>query len=82
MIVYSNIIVGAPKLIVKGISNSTFYCECDCRSFINNSHYKFELPEIKRSGKFTADLYDGGKLIQQGMVFETKKAVGTTRDLF
>lgn len=82
MIVYSNIIVGAPKLIVKGISNSTFSCECDCRSFINNSHYKFELPEIKRSGKFTADLYDGGKLIQQGMVFETKKAVGTTRDLF
>ena len=82
IIVYSNIIVSKPKLIVKGVSNTSFSCECDCQSFINNSHYKFELPEIKRSGKFTADLYDGGKLIQQGMTFETKKAVGTTRNLF
>ena len=82
IIVYSNIIVSKPKLIIKGVSNTSFSCEYDCQSFINNSHYKFELPEIKRSGKFTADLYDDGKLIQQGMTFETKKAVGTTRDLF
>lgn len=82
IIVYSNIIVSKPKLIVKGVSNTSFSCECNCQSLINNSHYKFELPEIKRSGKFTADLYDGGKPIQQGMTFETKKAVGTTRDLF
>lgn len=82
IIIYSNIIVNVPKLVVKGISNASFSCECNCSNVINNSHYKFEIPEIKRSGKFSADLYDGDKLVQHGMIFETKKAVGTTRDLF
>lgn len=82
IIIYSNITVHAPKLVVKGVSNNSFSCECSCSSFINNSHYKFEIPEIKRSSKFVANLYDEEKLIQQGMIFETKKAVGTTRDLF
>ena len=82
IIVYSNIMLGTPKLVVKGISNPSLSCECDCTVFINNSYYKFEIPEIKRSGKFTADLYDGEKLLCQGMIFETKKAVGTARNLF
>ncbi|MCM1529337.1 MAG: BREX-4 system phosphatase PglZ [Alistipes sp.] len=81
IIVYSNVMIQTPKLIVKGISNTSFSCDCACSSFINNSHYKFKIPKIKRSGKFTADLYDGEKLVQQGMIFETKKAVGTSRDL-
>lgn len=81
VIVYSNITIQKPKLIVNGVSNHSFYCECDCSGFINNSHYKFEIPEIKRSGKFAADLYDGEKPVQQGMIFETKKAVGTAKDL-
>lgn len=81
VIVYSNITIQKPKLVVKGVSNHSFSCECDCSSFINNSHYKFEISEIKRSGKFSADLYDGEKLVQQGMIFETKKAVGTAKDL-
>ncbi|WP_337402369.1 hypothetical protein [Porcipelethomonas sp.] len=82
IIIYSNIIIHNPKLVVNGISNTSFSCECNCSNVINNSHYKFEIPEIKRSGKFNANLYDGDKLVQHGMIFETKKAVGTTRDLF
>ncbi len=82
IIIYSNIIIHTPKLVVKGVSNTSFSCECDCNNVINNSHYKFEIPEIKRSGKFTAYFYDGDKLINHGIIFETKKAVGTTRDLF
>lgn len=81
VIVYSNVTVQKPKLVVRGVSNRSFSCECDRSGLINNSHYKFEIPEIRRSGVFVADLYDGERPVKQGMIFETKKAVGTTRDL-
>ena len=82
LIVSSNMIIHSPKLVVRGISKNSFFCECDCSNVIDEMHYKFEIPEIKRSGKFTADLYDGDKPVQKNMTFETKKAVGTARDLF
>ncbi|MBD5142974.1 MAG: BREX-4 system phosphatase PglZ [Ruminococcus sp.] len=80
IIISSNIIIHSPKLIIKGL-NTSFSCECDCCSVIDETHYKFKIPGIKRSGKFTADFYDGDKLVQKEMRFETKKAVGTTREL-
>lgn len=79
--VFSNMIIHLPKLVIKGLSNTSFSCECNCNNVIDDMHYKFEIPEIKRSGKFTADLYDGDKPVQKGMTFETKKSVGTTIDL-
>jgi hypothetical protein len=82
VVVYSNMMIASPKLIIKGISNSSFAYECECSGNIDNKHYRFEIPTIKRSGKFTADLFDGNLLLQQGMIFETKKAVGTTKDFF
>lgn len=81
VIVFSNIVIHSPKLVIKSISNASFSCECNCSNVIDEMHYKFEISEIKRSGKFTADLYDGNKLTQKGMIFETKKAIGTAKDL-
>ena len=82
VVVHSNLMIAAPKLIIKGITNPAFLCECSCSGNVDNKHYKFDIPEIKRSGKFSADLYDGDTLIQQDMPFETKKAVGTAKDFF
>ena len=82
VVVHSNLMIAAPKLIIKGITNPAFSCECSCSGNVDTKHYKFDIPEIKRSGKFTADLYDGDSLIQQDMTFETKKAVGTAKDFF
>ena len=69
VVVHSNLMIAAPKLIVKGITNPSFLCECSCSSNVDTKHYKFDIPEIKRSGKFTADLYDVDSLIQQDMPF-------------
>ena len=80
--VHSNLMIATPKLIVKGITNPAFLSECGCSGNVDSKHYKFDIPEIKRSGKFSADLYDGDTLIQQDMPFETKKAVGTAKDFF
>ena len=80
IIIFSNIVIRNPKIVVAGASGAI--CERNCSNVINASHYKFEISEIKRSGKFTVDLYDGNKLIKQGMVFETKKTVGTAKKLF
>ena len=82
VVVHSNLMITAPKLIIKGVTNPAFLCECICGGNVDNKHYKFDIPEIKRSGKFIADLYDGDTLIQQDMPFETKKAVGTAKDFF
>jgi len=82
VVVYSNLMITVPKLIVKGITNPAFSCECSFSGNVDTKHYKFDIPEIKRSGKFSADLYDGDLLIRQDMPFETKKAVGTAKDFF
>lgn len=82
VVVHSNLMITAPKLIIKGVTKPAFLSECYCSGNVDNKHYKFDIPEIKRSGKFTADLYDGDTLIQQDMPFETKKAVGTAKDFF
>lgn len=82
VIIHSNVTIQSPKLIVRNISNKSTSYECNCTDFIDTSNYRFNISEIKRTGKFTADLYDGDKLIQQNMTFETKKAVGKTNDLF
>lgn len=76
--VFSNIIIHSPKLVIKG---SSFSCEYYCNNIIDDKHYKFKISEIKRSGKFTADLYDGDKPIRKGMPFETKKLVARSIDL-
>lgn len=82
VVVHSNLMITAPKLIIKGVTKPSFLSECNCSGNVDKKHYKFDIPEIKRSGKFTADLYDGDTLIQQDMPFETKKAVGTAKDFF
>ena len=82
VVVHSNIALQSPKLIVRGLSNTSVSYECDCTDYIDAMHYRFDIPEIKRSGSYVADLYDGDQNIQQNMRFETKKAIGKTNDLF
>lgn len=82
VVVHSNIALQSPKLIVRGLSNTSVSYECDCTDYIDAMHYRFDIPEIKRSGSYVADLYDDDQNIQQNMRFETKKAIGKTNDLF
>lgn len=76
--VFSNIHISAPRILIGQIAETPY----ECQSSIDGKHYKFEIPDIKRSGTYSADLYDGEKLLLKGMTFKTKKATSTTRDFF
>ena len=75
IIVYSNISVSMPKLLIK----ETYY---DSNKRIDDKHYKFVITDIKRSGKFTAILYDGDKQLSDELIFQVKKGTSTERQLF
>lgn len=75
--IYSNIQISEPKLIVQEIANNVYEGKP-----IDNTHTKFEIPEIKRSGKFTVDLFDGDNLVISNLEFETKKAISKSKDYF
>lgn len=76
--VYSNIVISEPKIIIRQFDGKIY----SCGGSVDGKHYKFEIPDIKRSGKYTAALYDGSKLLMQNMIFEVKKAISTTKDFF
>ncbi len=75
--IYSNSVLSSPTVVVKELNNSY-----GCNESIDGKHYKFEIPDIKRSGTFTVELYDGNKLLAKGLEFRAKKAIGTTKDFF
>ena len=61
------------RLILKG---KTYQAKC-----IDENHYSFSLSDIKRSGKYTAEVYDGTNLIGN-ITFTVKGAVGSTNSGF
>ena len=77
-IVYSDINISSPKLYIKQLGDEPY----EGVEIPGGRNYKFEIPEIKRSGTFTADLYDGDKLLCENMELRVKKAVGTTKNYF
>lgn len=82
VIIYSNVIIQSPKLEIKSQNNDSFSCVCECSGSVDKKNYKFDISEMKRSGKYIATLYDGDTLLQQDMTFETKKAISKTKDFF
>lgn len=78
IIIFSNIQITAPQIYIKEFDNKIY----ECVGSIDGKHYKFEIPDIKRNGHYTADLYDGNRLLMQGLKFEAKKAMSTTKDFF
>lgn len=76
--IFSNIQITTPQIYIKEFDNKIY----ECAGSVDGKHYKFEIPDIKRSGHYTADLYDGDRLLIQGLKFETKKAMSTTKDFF
>lgn len=76
--IFSNIHIEHPRIIINELDNTPY----ECKGSVDGKHYKFEIPEIKRSGTYTVDLFDGDKPIMTGMSFKAKKATSTTRDLF
>lgn len=78
VIIYCDLKLSSPKLMIKKF-NDTIY---ECSDYIDDKHYKFDIPDIKRSLKITVDLYNGNNLIKKDMLFEVKKALSTTKDFF
>lgn len=78
IIIFSDVNLSSPELLIKTLGDSTY----KCTSVIDEKHYKFDIPDIKRSAKLDVDLYDGNKLIKKNMLFEAKKAISSTKDYF
>lgn len=78
LIVYTNLLITDPRLVIKTLSDTPY----ECSAIIDSNHIKFQIPEIRRSGVFSADLYDGGTVIARNMEFTVKKAISTSRDFF
>lgn len=76
--IFSDINIASPQIYIKEFDNKKYKCS----GSVDGKHYKFEIPDIKRSGHYTADLYDGDRLLIQGLKFETKKAMSTTKEFF
>lgn len=66
IIVYSNIPLHEPKLIVNEKVYVGDFCE-------DNKHAKFTMPEMKRTKDWVADFYDGDKKLATGMEFHVQK---------
>lgn len=78
IIIFSSEILKSPHIIVKEIGDQLY----ECVTPITGKNYKFEIPEIKRSGSYTVDLFDGDKPIVKDLSFKTKKATSTTKEFF
>ena len=78
VIIYCDTKLSEPKLMINKLSDTPY----EFTEIIDDKHFKFDIPDIKRSVKLTVDLYDGNKLIKKDMLFEAKKAVSTAKDFF
>lgn len=66
IIVYSNIPLSKPILIVNDKPYQGEFCE-------DSKHARFVMPELKRTKEWTADFYDGDKKLAEGLPFRVKK---------
>lgn len=66
IVVYANIPLVAPKLVVNEKVYDGVFCE-------DNKHVKFTMPEIKRTKDMNADFYDGEKKLATGMEFHVQR---------
>ena len=66
IIVYSNVPVHEPRLIVNDKVYMGEFCE-------DNKHVKFTMPELRRSKEWTADFYDGSQKLASDMEFHVQK---------
>ena len=66
IVVYANIPLSAPKLVVNEKVYPGEFCE-------DSKHARFVMPELKRSKEWTADFYDGDKKLAEGLPFRVKK---------
>lgn len=78
IIIFSSEMLKFPRIIVKELGDQLY----ECVKPIIGRNYKFEIPEIKRSGSYTVDLFDGDKPIVKGLAFKTKKATITAKEFF
>lgn len=76
--IYSNIALNSPTIVIHELGDAIY----NCSGIIDDTHYKFEIPEIKRTSSFTLDLYDDNKLKKENMPFKARKASVTTKDFF
>lgn len=49
---------------------------------LDDNHYKIMMPDIKRIGKYQADVYDGNNLLVTGLAFKVEKEGSKEKDLF
>lgn len=64
---YSNIPLQHPRIYVKGEPYDGVFVE-------DQKYAKFSLPNIKRKGSYTADVYDGDKNLSITLEFQIQKA--------
>lgn len=76
--IFSNVNLSSPTIVIHELNEASYTCE----KSIDGTHYKFEIPEIKRTSNYTIDLYDGSVLKKENMPFKAKKASVTTKDYF
>ena len=72
---YSNIPMNHPRIAVNG----RFY---DGEFVADHKHAKFVMPELKRSGDYVAELYDGNINLSVVLLFKVQKLMGQEIDLF
>lgn len=72
---YCNVPMSKPRICV----NNRFY---DGEFVGDQKHAKFSMPEVKRSRKYVADIYDGDKDISVALEFTIQKSTGQEVDLF
>ena len=71
---YSNIPLSEPKMVVNGTVYSGEFMG-------DQGHVRFVMPDMKRSRKLTADIFDGEKQLAAGLSFQIQKAT-KEKDLF
>ena len=76
--IFSNITLHSPSIVIHELNETSYTCD----KSIDGKHYKFEIPEIKRTSSYTVDLYDENRLIKEKMPFRAQKASVKTKDFF
>lgn len=76
--IFSNIHLEQPRLVVREMNENQY----EGSVTPDGKNYRFDIPEIKRTGSYTADLYDGDKLKFKGLLFKARKLTVTQKDLF
>lgn len=71
--------VGIESNSIKALVNGRFYSA----NLTNDKYYyEFIMPEIKKTGRYTLDLYEGDNIIAQDILFDVKKEGATERKFF